>query len=82
MKAADFHFIFNPDFMILRIIDYNKSHLYKTKMMKYRSKYDIVSLAPFSLLMAEEIEEIKVTGSYIGTRANDIGTEIIDQLFQ
>ncbi len=36
-------------------------------------------LAPFSLLMAEEIEEIKVTGSYIGTRANDIGTEIIDQ---
>ncbi|GIS40553.1 MAG: hypothetical protein Ct9H90mP13_03990 [Pseudomonadota bacterium] len=36
-------------------------------------------LAPFSLLMAEEIEEIKITGSYIGTRANDIGTEIIDQ---
>ena len=27
----------------------------------------------------EKIEEIKVTGSYIGTRANDIGTEIIDQ---
>lgn len=49
-------------------------------MMKFRSKILIsFLLAPFSLLMAEEIEEIKVTGSYIGTRANDIGTEIIDQ---
>ena len=48
--------------------------------MKYRSKILIsFLLAPFSLLIAEEIEEIKVTGSYIGTRANDIGTEIIDQ---
>ena len=33
----------------------------------------------FSAADAEEIEEIKVTGSYIGSRANDIGTEIIDQ---
>ena len=33
----------------------------------------------FSAVDAEEIEEIKVTGSYIGSRANDIGTEIIDQ---
>ena len=33
----------------------------------------------FSAADAEEIEEIKVTGSYIGSRANDIGTEIIDK---
>ena len=48
--------------------------------MKFRSITLIaIFLTPFSLLMAEEIEEIKVTGSYIGTRSNDIGTEIIDQ---
>ena len=49
-------------------------------MMKLRSIILIaIFLTPFSLLMAEEIEEIKVTGSYIGTRSNEIGTEIIDQ---
>ena len=39
----------------------------------------LILFSLFSAADAEEIEEIKVTGSYIGSRANDIGTEIIDQ---
>ncbi|MAJ30546.1 MAG: TonB-dependent receptor [Gammaproteobacteria bacterium] len=48
--------------------------------MNIRSKLLLLILfSLFSLVDAEEIEEIKVTGSYIGSRANDIGTQIIDQ---
>ena len=48
--------------------------------MNFKSRILLLLLLNSSIaLVAEEIEEIKVTGSYIGSRSNDIGTEVIDQ---
>ena len=48
--------------------------------MNFKTKILLLFLLNSSIsLVADEIEEIKVTGSYIGSRSNDIGTEVIDQ---
>ncbi len=48
--------------------------------MNFKTKILLLLLLNSSIsLVADEIEEIKVTGSYIGSRSNEIGTEVIDQ---
>ena len=49
-------------------------------MMKIRSKlYVFILISPFSVLIGDEIEEIKVTGSYIGSKTSVISTQVIDE---
>lgn len=48
--------------------------------MKIRLKiYAFILIFPFSVLIGDEIEEIKVIGSYIGSKNSDISTQVISE---